>query len=127
MSTMSAVDGCPGDLKLVLHDNLSDSYELSQVLLASACFDGKLQLLTSGWERALGYGRKEFQQKTLLELMGCDVRRAAAAVKAILDVLSSAPVDLSMRSRSGRSLRFRLHRHYDRQEHVMYIVAEAVA
>src|SRR5688500_19177830 len=101
MSTMSAVDSCPGNLKLVLHDNLSDSYELSEVLLASAGFDGKLQLLTSGWERALGYGRKEFQQKTLLELMGCDVRRAAAAVKAILDVLSSAPDRKSTRLNSS--------------------------
>src|SRR5688500_11252143 len=127
MSTMSAVDSCPGNLKLVLHDNLSDSYELSEVLLASAGFDGKLQLLTSGWERVLGYGRKEFQHKTLLELMGCDVRRAAAAVQAILNVLSAAPVDLSLRCRSGRDLSFRLHRRYDRHEHVMYIVAEAAA
>jgi len=114
-------------LKLVLHDNLSDSYELSEVLLASAGFDGKLQLLTSGWERALGYGRTEFQHKTLLELMGCDVSHAAAAVKAILDVLSAAPVDLSMRCRNGRRQSFRLHRRYDRQEHIMYIVAEAAA
>ena len=124
---MSKVEGCPGNLKLVLHDNLSDSYELSEVLLASAGFDGKLQLLTSGWERTLGYGRKEFQRKTLRELMGCDVSRAAAAVKAILDVLSAAPVDLSMLCRSGRSLSLRLHRRYDRHEHVMYIVAEAGA
>jgi hypothetical protein len=56
---MSTAASNPRDLSLVLRDNLSDSYESSQVLLASAGFDGKLQLLTSGWERVLGYGREE--------------------------------------------------------------------
>lgn len=46
------------------HDSLSNSYEMSKVLLATAGFDGTLQLLTSGWERVLGYGREEFKGKT---------------------------------------------------------------
>jgi hypothetical protein len=49
----------PIDFTLVFHDSLSDSYEMSRVLLATADFDGKLQLLTSGWERVLGYGRED--------------------------------------------------------------------
>ena len=40
---------CPIDFKLIFHDNLSDSYEMSQVMLATADFDGTLQLLTFMW------------------------------------------------------------------------------
>lgn len=119
---MGAAACDPRDLRLVVRDNLSDSYELSQVLLASAGFDGRLQLLTSGWERVLGYGRQELRGKSLLELSG-----SGGAVSAILDVLNLAPVDLKMRCRNGGSKAFRLHRHYDRDEHIMYVVADEVA
>lgn len=112
------------DFRVVLHDNLSDSYELSKVLLARAGFDGTLQLLTSGWERVLGYGREEFNGKTLFHLMWSNPHRAAAAVAAILDNLNMGPVDLRMRCRDGLGKCFRLHRRYDEHERIMYIVAE---
>jgi PAS domain-containing protein len=124
---MSATPSCPADLRLILHDSLSVGYELSKVLLAKAGFDGKLQLLTSGWERVLGYGRAEFNRKTLLDLLWSDRRRAAAAVAAILDQVSMAPVDLRVRCRDGLAKCFRLHRRYDQDEQVMYIVAEETA
>lgn len=66
---MSTASIGPIDFRLVLHDNLSDSYELSRVLLAKADFDGTLQLLTSAWERVLGYDREEFKGKTLFQLL----------------------------------------------------------
>ena len=116
-----------GDLRVILGENFSDSYELSQVLLAAAGFDGVLQLLTSGWERALGYGREELRGKTLMDLMGGDPRGTAAAAAAILDTGGDAPVEVSMRHRDGRGKPFRLHRRYDRDEHMMYIVAEEIA
>ena len=50
---MSTGSGCPRDFRLVFHESLSDGYELSSVLLAKAGFDGELNLLSSGWERAL--------------------------------------------------------------------------
>jgi hypothetical protein len=53
-----------------------------------------------------------------------DPRSAAAAVAAILDRLSTGPVDLRVRCRNGLGRCFRLHRQYDKHEHVMYIVAE---
>ena len=94
------------------------------VLLASAAFDGTLQLLTAGWERVLGYGRRELQGKTLLGLTRC---RPAAAVAAMLDTRNMRPVELNVRCRDGLGKRFRLHRRYDRDEHVMYMVAEEIA
>ena len=60
---MRGVSPFPTDFSLVFHDSLSDSYELSMVLLATADFDGTLQLLTSGWERLLGYQREELEGK----------------------------------------------------------------
>jgi PAS domain S-box-containing protein len=121
---MSAVPSCPTDFRLVFHDSLSDSYEMSKVLLATADFDGTLQLLTSGWERVLGYGREELRGKTLVNLMWSDRRGAAAAVAAILDRLNIAPVDIRLRCRDGLAKCFRLHRHYDKHERMMYIVAD---
>ena len=124
LRTVSTAPTCPTDFRLVLHDNLSDSYEMSKVLLAKAGFDGTLQLLTSAWERLLGYGRGEFKGKTLLHLMWSNQRSAAAAVAAILDKMNSGPVDLRLRCRNGRGKRLRMHRLHDRLEHMVYIVAE---
>lgn len=123
---MNKATRCPIDFRLVFHDSLSDSYEMSKVLLATADFDGTLQLLTSGWERVLGYGREELEGKTLGALMG-SARRAAAAVAAILDRLNMRPVDLRVRCRNGRGKCLRLNRLYDKREHMMYIVAEETA
>lgn len=118
---MGTATSDPRDLTLVLREHFSNSHELSQVLLASASYDGRLHLLTAGWERVLGYGREELRGKSLLELTGC-----GRAVAAILDVLDLSPVELRMRCRSGLSKAFRLHRHYDEAEHTMYVVADEV-
>jgi hypothetical protein len=114
----------PLDFRLVFHHSLSDSYEFSQVLLASADFDGRLQLLTSGWERALGYRRAEFSGKMLGHLMWSDGPGVAATVAAILDKLTQQPVDVTLRCRDGLGKCFRLHRHYDPREDMMYLLAE---
>ncbi|HEY9530304.1 MAG TPA: PAS domain S-box protein [Burkholderiales bacterium] len=121
---MYAATGSPADLGLVLHDSLSDSYESSNVLLARVGMDARLQLLTSGWERVLGYSRRELNARTLLQLMWSDRRSAAAAVAQILDTREMRPVILRIRCRNGRGKCLRLHRLYDRQEKMMYIVAE---
>src|SRR5687767_11260771 len=104
----------PNDFSLVFHDSLSDSYELSSVLLATADFDGTLQLLTSGWERLLGYGRQELRGRTLLDLLWSDHRGAADAVAAILERVRMSPVELRVRCRNGQGKRLRLHRRYDK-------------
>ncbi len=114
----------PCDFRLILHDSLSDSYELSKVLLAKASFDGTLELLTSGWERVLGYSRRELNARTLFQLMWSDRRGAAAAVSAILDTVDARPVMLRVRCRDGLAKCFRLHRLHDRDERRVYIVAE---
>src|SRR6185436_12212388 len=119
---MSAESRRPSDFRLVFHNSLSDSYELSKVLLATADSNGTLQLLTSGWERALGYGREELEGKTLADLLWSDRRGAARTVAAILDPLRMGPVELRVRCRSGLGKRLRLHRRYDRHERMIYIV-----
>ena len=127
MWPMNQATSCPSDFRLVFHDSLSDSYEMSKVLLATADFNGTLQLLTSGWERVLGYGREEIKGKTLLHLLWSDARSAAAAAAAILERVNMLPVDLRVRCRNGRAKCLRLNRLYDKREHMMYIVAEETA
>jgi PAS domain S-box-containing protein len=124
---MSAASRFPTDFSLIFHDSLSDSYELSEVLLATAGFDGTLQLLTSGWERMLGYGREELKGKTLADLLWSDRRSAARVAAEILDPLSMGTVELRVRCRNGVGKSFRLHRRYDEHEQMVYIVAEETA
>ena len=121
---MSAVSNCPADFTLVFHHSLSDSYELSRVLLATADFDGTLQLLTSGWERVLGYGREELEGKTLGALLWSGGDGAAVAAAAILERGAMRPVEVRVRCRNGLGKCFRLHRRYDQDEQMMYLVAE---
>ncbi len=120
---MSAALDRPIDLRLVLHQNLSESYELSRVLLAKAGLDGTLELLTAAWEQVLGFGREELKGKTLSHLMWSNPRSVATAVAAILDQLHMGPVDLRVRCRNGSGKGLTLHRLYDKQEGMMYIVA----
>ena len=123
-ASASTASNGPTDLRLVVHDTMSDSYESSKVLLAKAGFDGTLQLLTSAWERVLGYGREEFKDKTLFHFMWSNPRSVAAAAAAIMDELNMGSIDLRLRCRDGRGKCLTLHRLYDKDEHMMYIVAE---
>ena len=81
MSPVNHDARCPIDFKLIFHDNLSDSYEMSQVMLATADFDGTLQLLTFLWS---------------------DRRGSAAAVAAILDTMNARPVDVRVAAGTAR-------------------------
>jgi PAS domain-containing protein len=120
---MATAPGLPSDLRLVFHDRQPDGYELSNVLLATAGFNGELNLLGSGWERALGFERGELCGKTLSDLMWSS-GHAAAAVAAILGRMDRGAVDLRLRCRDGRGKALKLHRHYVRSEQVVYIVGE---
>ena len=117
---------CHSDLSLVVHHSHSASYEMSEVLLARAGAEGGLQFLTRGWERALGYGPEELSSRTLMQLMEVDPRSAAAAVEAILDERDLRPVSLTLHGNDGLAKGFKLHRHYDRQVRMMYILAEEI-
>ena len=113
----------PADFTLSVHVTPGDNFEWSKVLLARARFDGSFELLTSAWEQLLGYGRRELGGKTFAELLGSR-RAAAAAVGAILHKTSRAAVDLSMRGRDGATRSLRLHRRFDADDCIMFIVAE---
>jgi hypothetical protein len=116
----------PVDFRLAVHVSPGDNYEWSKVLLARANFNGTLELLTAAWERALGYGRAEFEGKTLCQLMWSSKTAAAGAVAAILDERNTDPVDLTVRCRGGEAKCFRLHRRHDEYWHKIFIVAEEI-
>ena len=114
----------PSDFRLVFNDSHPDGFELSNVLLAKASFNGELNLLGPGWERMLGFGHGELRGKTLLDLMWSSPRHAAAAVAAILGRMDRGPIELRLRCRDGAGKDLRLHRRYDRREQTIYIVGE---
>jgi len=114
----------PVDFTLAVHVAPGDTYEWSKVMLARANFNGTLELLTAAWGRLLGYGRHEFEGKTLRQLMGSSKTAAADAVVAILDERNMNPVDLTVRSRAGEAKCLRLHRRLDSYTRKMFIVAE---
>jgi hypothetical protein len=114
----------PLDLKVAVHVTAGDTFEWSKVLLARATFAGSFELLTAAWERVLGYGRHEFEGKTLCQLMDADPRTAAATVVAILDQRNTEPVDLTVHCRAGAPKQLRLHRRFDEYGARVLIVAE---
>jgi PAS domain S-box-containing protein len=118
------------DVKLSVVIHPQDGYEWSGVLLAKANFDGTLELLTRGWERLLGYGRRELDGKALRALMAAEREGdglITAAVAAIFDEHSTASVELTLRCRSGARKWLRLHRRLDTANGTVYIVGEEVA
>jgi hypothetical protein len=114
----------PGDFRLTVHVTEGDTFEWSKVLLAKAHGDGTCELLTAAWESFLGYGRHEVEGKTLRQLTGSGETAGASMVVAILDEGDMAPVDLTLRSRSGEEKRLRLHRRLDPHTRRIFILAE---
>jgi hypothetical protein len=114
----------PVDFTLSVHVTAGDTFEWSNVLLAKAHGDGTLELLTAAWERFLGYGRHEFEGKTLRQLTGSGATAAAGMVVAILDERDMQPVDVTLRSRAGEAKSLRLHRRLDPHTGRIFILAE---
>jgi hypothetical protein len=111
------------DLMLAVHIGPGYAYyERSNALLARASTDGLLELLTAAWERALGYGRREFAGKTLRQLL--KPGQPADTVAAILDNGNMEPVELTLCCRNGTPKSLRLHRRFDAYVDKMFIVAE---
>lgn len=98
------------------------TYEQSTVLLARAHLSGTMELLTSAWEKLLGYGGQEFAGKTFRQFLR--VKSPIAAVADLLDERSPDPLELTVCCRQGRMKNLRLHRRFDPQDGMVYIVAE---
>src|SRR5688572_28478243 len=88
---------------------MGNTYEWSNLLLAKVRFSGTFELMTSAWERLLGYAGHEFAGKTLRQIMGLGERIPVTAIAAILDERNPAPVDLKLFSRNGQLKSLRLH------------------
>jgi hypothetical protein len=121
--TQGLSTGHPRDFQLTLAARRGLTYHRSDVLLAKACFDGTLELLTAAWQRLLGYGHQEFSEKTLRQIMEPG-KPVAAVVAAIFDERNPAPVELKVRGNDGQCKCLKLHRRFDPYERTVFIVAE---
>jgi len=113
----------PRDFRLAVAARRGLTYHRSDVLLAKACFDGTLELLTAAWQRLLGYGHREFSGKTLRQIMEPG-KSVAAVVAAVFDERNPAPVELKLRCNDGQCKCLKLHRRFDPYERTVFIVAE---
>jgi len=116
----------PRDFQLAIPQRRGLTYDRSNLLLAKACLDGTLELLTAAWKRLLGYGHHEFTGKTLDQIMEPG-KPVATVIAAIFDERNPAPVELRVRSRDGQCKCLKLHRWFDSDERTglaVFIVAE---
>src|SRR5688572_28931863 len=113
------------DLQLAVSARPGHTYKNSNVLLARAHINGRLELLTAAWERLLGYERWEFTGKSLRQIMQPG-NPVGSVVAAIFDELDLEPLDLNLRCRDGLGKCLRLHRRLDPDERIVYILAEHI-
>ena len=113
----------PRDFRLILAARRGLTYHRSDVLLAKACSDGTLELLTAAWQKLLGYGQREVLGKTLRQIMEPG-KPVGAVIAAIFDEWDPAPVELKVRGNDGRCKCLKLHRRLDPYERSVFIVAE---
>jgi hypothetical protein len=121
-SAVQATPSRPDDLRLSVPVAQGRACESSRVLLAQAHLCGTLELLTSAWEKLLGYGGEELAEKMLSHFLRTN--RSTATVAAILDEQTPDPLELTVCCRAGRIKNLRLYRRFDPQIAVVYIVAE---
>ena len=117
------LSSAPQDFRLAVAARRGLTYHRSDVLLAKACSDGTLELLTAAWQRLLGYGHREFSGKTLRQIMEPG-KPVAAVVAAIFDERNTAPVELKVRGNDGQCKCLKLHRRFDPYDRTVFIVAE---
>jgi hypothetical protein len=116
----------PRDFQLTIPARRGLMYNQSNLLLAKACFDGTLELLTAAWKGLLGYAHHEFTGKTLDQIMEPG-KPVANVIAAIFDERNPSPVELRVRSRDGQCKCLKLHRwfdSYERTEPTVFIMAE---
>jgi PAS domain-containing protein len=121
-STVQGTPSRPDELRLSVPVAPGGIYENSSVLLARAHSSGTLELLTSAWEKLLGYVGQELAGKKLSHFLRTN--SPVATVAAILDEHTPDPLELTVSCRAGRMKNLRLYRRFDPQGDIVYIVAE---
>lgn len=98
----------------------------SDLDLCLACLhaDGRLELLSGGWERLLGYGQHELHGTSFLRLLDPDPGRGRPKVRKLLDPKRPDPAKLEVLRKDGSRLTLTIYRLFDEYEPSLYLACE---
>jgi PAS domain S-box-containing protein len=98
----------------------------SHVLLAAVGADGRIKFLNRAWETMIGFAPDELRSRPLREILPLESEAADAVVDVLLDRACHAPVEASVRSRSGVIKRILWHKRFEPNDSAMYLAGEEV-
>jgi PAS domain S-box-containing protein len=98
----------------------------SHVLLAAVSADGRIKFLNRAWETTAGFAPDELRSRPLREIFPLEREAVDAVVSVLLDRACYAPVETSVRSRSGVIKRILWHKRFEPNDSAMYLVGEEV-
>jgi PAS domain S-box-containing protein len=98
----------------------------SHVLLAAVGDDGQIKFLNRAWETMMGFAPEELRSRPLREILPLERDAADAVVAILLDRACYAPVEASVRSRSGVIKRILWHKRFEPNDSAMYLAGEEV-
>jgi hypothetical protein len=94
--------------------------------LCLACLhaDGRLELLSGGWENLLGFAQHQLHGSSFFRLLDRDPSRARPRVRKLLDPRRPDPVKLDVLRRDGSALTLTIYRLFDEYEPSLYLACE---
>jgi PAS domain S-box-containing protein len=98
----------------------------AHVLLATVGADGRIKFLNRAWETVMGFVPDELRSRSLREILPLEREAADAVVSVLLDRACYAPVETSIRSRSGVIKRILWHKRFEPNDAAMYLAGEEI-
>jgi PAS domain S-box-containing protein len=99
---------------------------VAHVLLATVDADGRIKFLNRAWETMMGFAPDELRSRPLREILPLEREAADAVVAILLDRACHAPVETSVRSRSGVMKRILWHKRFEPNDSAMYLAGEEI-
>ena len=98
----------------------------SHVLLAALAEDGRIKFLNRAWETVMGFASEELRPRPLREILPLERDAADAVLGVLLDRACYAPVETSVRGRSGEVKRILWHKRFEPNDSAMYLAGEEI-
>jgi PAS domain-containing protein len=100
------------------------AYTGLDVLLARIHADGRFELLSAAWEKALGFDCAELNGRSLFALLSIDEGSARALLRRVTDPAEPEPLVFDVRCKGGEILRMRWNRRFDQYADAVYVAGQ---
>lgn len=98
----------------------------THILLVKISPDGKATFLNQVWQTMLGFTPVEMRSRPFREILPYGAEAADVLMGLLLDRTCHAPVETSVRSRSGLTKRILWHRRFETSDAAMYLAGEEI-